>query len=363
MDLVSGAPALADAFACRWYGSSPRFVCVLAHTDTTLIPGLSLAGTSQELLPFTPAADAETILLGAPTCLERLPSNPAGPPGPSGITGAALCLAATPAEFYAAGLRVWPSAPHVTVSRLPGGRIDLGCGAAESRHLFRMGCQTGRSIGASTRHLVLAESVPGGTTTALALLVALGVPAFGRVSGSVPDGAHHLKEQVVRAALACAGLSEGLPGSDALAAVERLGDPMQPFAAGLALGAAQMGVDVLLAGGTQMLAVIALVLALDPAAPLERFAIGTTRWVAEDPSADLAGLAHDVCPLLPVLAARLDFSSSRHTGLQAYERFFVKEGAGAGGACVAALLAGGIKLAALHVAIDATYDGLLAAPH
>jgi len=60
-----------------------------------------------------------------------------------------------------------------------------------------------------------------------------------------------------------------------------------------------------------------------------------------------------------VLAADLDFSQSRHMGLRAYEQFLVKEGVGAGGACIAALLATDTSVEQLEAQIDAVYDDLL----
>ena len=121
---------------------------------------------------------------------------------------------------------------------------------------------------------------------------------------------------------------------------------MQPLVTGLALGATREGCEVLLAGGSQMLAVAALLVALGGRAALERVAVGTTRWIVQDPAADVAGLAADVSPELPLLAINLDLGTSRHPGLRKYERFLVKEGVGAGGACIAALLATGASLRA-----------------
>jgi NaMN:DMB phosphoribosyltransferase len=88
----------------------------------------------------------------------------------------------------------------------------------------------------------------------------------------------------------------------------------------------------------------------------ERLAVATTRWVAFDPRADLAGLAAQAGPT-PVLAANLDFSSSRHAGLRRYEEWLVKEGVGAGGAALAALLAG-VSLERHHQEIDTVVDEL-----
>jgi len=312
---------------------------------------VSSAGITEELRAFTPAADAEVVKLGAALCLPMLPSNPLGAPGPSGITRAAVCLAGIDARFVGAGLRVWPATECLRVSAEPGANIELGCAVPGARQLFETGLTLGHQVQAE--YLVLAESVPGGTTTALAVLLALGYAAEGRISGSMPGNAHALKSRVARTALEAARLGVGC---DPLLAVTRVGDPMQPLATGIAIGAAQAGCDVLLAGGSQMLAVAALIQALD--ASLDRVAIGTTRWVVEDPAADVAGLAVEISTDLPVMAANLDFSGSRHPGLRQYEQFLVKEGVGAGGASIAALLSGQTLLA-LHERIDVTYDELL----
>jgi uncharacterized protein (TIGR00303 family) len=357
--LFSAAPERGQVFAARWRGHRPAFYCVLGHTDTCLIAGLSTAGVSEELRSYTPAADAEVVNLGKALCLPTLPSSPLGPPGPAGITRAALRLTGIDAHFVAAGLRIWPDTAYLRVSDASGGNIEFGSAVAGAQELFGAGLTLGRDIGASAPQLVLAESVPGGTTTALAVLLALGYAAVGRVSGSMPGNAHELKTRVARTALAAAGLTTQAARADPLLAVSMVGDPMQPLAAGIAIGATRQGTDVLLAGGSQMLAVSALIQAIGGAEALERVAIGTTRWVVEDPAADICGLAADISTDLAVLAANLDFSGSRHPGLRQYERFMVKEGVGAGGACIAALLASNASLEAIYEAIDTTYDALL----
>jgi uncharacterized protein (TIGR00303 family) len=357
--LFAAAPSRGQALVERWHRQRPSFCCVLAHTDTCLLTGISAAGINEELRPFTPAADAEVVTLGEPRCIPKLPSNPLGAAGPAGITRAALQLAGVPGVFVATGLRVWPDTDCRRVPGEPGGDITRGHAVADVHRLLEAGRELGRDWGAQTRFLVLGESVPGGTTTALTLLLALGYEAAGRVSGSMPGNAHALKQQVACAALEAAGLSVKVGRVDPLLAVTGVGDPMQPLAVGIASAATEAGCDVLLAGGSQMLAVAALLRALYGEAVLERIGIGTTRWVAADPAADISGLASEISPILAVLAANLDFSRSRHAELRAYEQFLVKEGVGAGGACIAALLASGHSIDALEAAIDTTYDGLL----
>lgn len=147
---------------------------------------------------------------------------------------------------------------------------------------------------------MLAECVPGGTTTAQAVLTGLGVEAAGLVSGSLRRPAHGLKAALVAQGLAAAGLVSPAQGArlDPLRVAAAVGDPMQPLAAGLVLAAAETAMPVLLAGGSQMAAVIALALALAPVALRPRLtslvALGTTAWVASEASSDLSLLLRRV---------------------------------------------------------------------
>ena len=196
--------------------------------------------------------------------------------------------------------------------------------------------------------------MPGGTSTALAVLEGLGVGAGGLVSGSLRQPAHGLKAALVRRGLTAAGLAgpvagEGAgTGADPLAVLAAVGDPMQALAAGLVGAAAASGAPVLLAGGSQMAAVLALALALAPAAArpalAQRLVVATTAWVAEEPGSDLAllmeriGAFWQVRPRLEVAALR--FHGCTSPALRDYERGYVKEGVGAGGLALLWQLAG-----------------------
>jgi uncharacterized protein (TIGR00303 family) len=344
-------------------GQRPLFACVIAWTDTAQIPGISAAGATHELIPFTAAADAEVVVHGRARCIVGVPSNPLGPPGPALITRAALQLAHMPAVVVDAGSRIIPDAPHLTLGRRPGGLISRETAVPNAADLFRDGRELGRRLAAEHDYLVLAESVPGGTTTALALLLALGYAADGRVSSSLAANAHGLKSQIAHEALARTDLGSPRKDADPLYAVSAVGDPMQPAVAGMVAGCIEAGKPVLLAGGTQMVAVLALVLRLAGRGhapdPNGRLAVATTRWVVEDPTADLGGLMREVGSA-PLLATPLSFAESRHPALRLYEQNLVKEGVGAGGAAVASYLRAGITCAELLEGIESLYDELLA---
>lgn len=348
------------ALAARLRGRRPLFVLVIASTDTALVPGLSAAGASADLIPFTAAADAEVLAHGAARCIRGVPSNPAGPPGPAIITRAALDLAAIPHLIVSAGCRVNPDAPFVDLGGHPGGLISQGASVRDAAGLFATARLLGRELGEREDHLIIGESVPGGTTTALALLLALGIRADGRVSGTTPGNSHGLKSHLARQALA--HLDAAAVSADPLAAVATLGDPMQAAAAGLAAGALEAGAPVLLAGGTQMIAVLCLLHRLAELGyapdPADRVAVATTRWVVADPTADAPGLMREAscCPLL---ATPLSFQKARFASLRAYEENLVKEGVGAGGACVAAALTAGVTPESVLARVEEIYECLL----
>ncbi|MGL5806653.1 MAG: nicotinate mononucleotide-dependent phosphoribosyltransferase CobT, partial [Xenococcaceae cyanobacterium] len=207
-------------------------------------------------------------------------------------------------------------------------------------HLFERGYLWGERLSKEVDYLIIGECVVGGTTTALSILTGLGIEAAGKVNSSHPSCNHGQKWSMVKMGLEEAGL---LPLPDAINPLElvaAVGDPMQIVASGMAIAATRK-IGVMLAGGTQMLAVYALSRAianfLRKEADLNKLVVGTTRWVAEDPTGDTVGLAKAIS-LVPLLATNLSFATSRYSQLRAYERGFVKEGVGAGGCAIAAHL-------------------------
>jgi uncharacterized protein (TIGR00303 family) len=347
-----------EGFIRRVEGRRPLFVHVIGTTETAKVPGLSAAGRHPELTDYTPAADAELLLLGSCRCIAGVPATPEGIPTPALITMAALRLADIPALVVNGGAKVRPRAPFIDLGGEAGGDIRSGRAVANVEEVFTRAKVVGESLSKLADYLVVGESVAGGTTTALAVMLAMGVDARGKVSSSMPDNPRELKARVVEEALRSSKLSFGSLRGEPLEAVARVGDPMMPAFAGLVVGAARR-VPVLMAGGTQMGAILAIVRALDGSA-LDNVAIGTTRWLLSDGAADLRGIVAQVADV-PILAADLDFSGSRFEGLRAYERGFVKEGVGAGGAAIAAMAKsrGSISREALLKEVEGLYEDLV----
>jgi uncharacterized protein (TIGR00303 family) len=323
-----------------------------------LIPGISAAGATPTDRQYTAIADAEFLLNG----VQPHPEYPLPPlsvgASPAFISRAAIEALDIPTYLFNAGLPQPPSVPAINLGGIPANCLTSGKALPQETvlHLFEQGMVWGKKLAqaAAGSYLLVGECVVGGTTTALALLAGLGIDAAGKVNSSHRQCNHQQKWSVVQAGLQAAGWFPSQQTVAPFALVAAVGDPMQAVAAGMALGASPTA-GVLLAGGTQMLAVQALAAAilrqLGGAGHLDGVVVGTTRWVADDTTGDTIGLASSLDGL-SLLGTQLCFSDSQHPQLQAYERGYVKEGVGAGGCAIAAHLYQGWTNAELVRAVD-----------
>lgn len=319
----------------RLKGKKPLFACVIGVTETAKIPGISAAGKDPDLTDYTPPADVELLFLRKCKCIPGVPVTPEGIPTPALITKAALGLANIPILVVSGGLKIKPQVPFLELGGSPGGDIKTGNAVKNVEEVFEKAKILGENLAKISEYLVIGESVPGGTTTSLGVMLAMGVDAEGKVSSSMSNNPHELKIKTVKAGFRASGIEFGALADNPFKAVSHFGDPVMPAFAGLVVGAAG-SIPVLMAGGTQMGAILAIVKALKPNI-LNNVAIGTTKWIIGDKTADLAGIVAQIADV-PVLAANLDFSQSKFDGLKAYEAGMVKEGVGAGGASIATIL-------------------------
>ena len=334
---------------CSWITSTgtvsdcltdPLFLCVLSNTDTCLIPKISAAGASTERNVYTPAADSEIVVYGSPRSVPELPMKPNGAPTPAVMTRAALQLTGMPYLFVNSGLRIVPEVPTIYLGAEPG--LDIRYGNAVPRadaiheRAAQVGLQLGRLSGKTGRTgtIIIGESVPGGTTTALGVLTALGYD-YG-VSSSCKDNPLEIKRRVVEEGIIASGITVAGARADPFSAVAAVGDPMMPAVAGLVSGMTQSGCEIILAGGTQMITVATILtyLGLDTS----RISIATTKYVYQDRSIDFDAVQSDLGCSIHIVDP--GFLNSRMRGLQRYEAGEVKEGVGAGGAMYAAGMLG-----------------------
>lgn len=356
--ILSHEPELGKAFLRKVWGLRPIFVCTIGNTETGKIPGLSAAGAVPEITDYTPAADVELLYFGWCKCINGVPVTPNGIPTPGLITVSATKLGQMPIFAVVGGVNVRPNAPFFDLDGKAGKDIRTGRAVEDPLKIFERAVVVGEQLAATSGFLVVGESIAGGTTTALGVLTALGYDANGKVSSTLPDNPHDLKRKVVEEGLAKCGASIGQLKEDPMAAIAAVGDPMMPAAAGVVVGAARR-IPVMMAGGTQMAAVLAIVKGMEPKA-LANVAIGTTRWITTDKRSSISDLVGQIGKV-PIIAADLDFSKSRFEGLRIYETGLVKEGVGAGGSTIAAITGskGRIDSRTMLGDIDATYERLM----
>jgi uncharacterized protein (TIGR00303 family) len=304
----------------------PVFCGILANTLLSTVPGVSGAGPTPEKTLLTPILDAELIATGSVTSHPFKPNTPTGCPTPSSITRAMVTLCGLQPLFVNAGLRHTPTVPCYDVYGTVGEDPRFRDAVPQARLLFSHGQALGKFLSQNSDLLVIGECVPGGTTTALCVLRALGYDAA--VSSSFIDNPVSIKEDICSKVLA--RISTGKV-TDPLDIVRSTGDPMMPVAAGMIK--TYTG-NILLAGGTQMLSVAALAKAMGMTPP----AIVTTSYVRDDPTANVDHLARQIGTRIYYVDP--GFGTLGHAGLARYCIGEVKEGFGAGGAMCLAYLMG-----------------------
>jgi uncharacterized protein (TIGR00303 family) len=308
------------------------FSLVISYTETSEIPGITMAGEHPDLIKFTGPADAEFIHYGYCRSISVIPMTPDGKPTPALLTKTALEAASIPSVVINAGSKISPKLPFINMDLNPGKNIgnEPALSLDEVGKAVEYGRILGRFLGASSDCIIIGESIPGGTTTALGVLEGFGITGF--VSSSMPQNPVELKIQIVKNAL------KRLQSKDPFEIISQLGDPMIPTIAGILSTASELS-NVLLAGGTQMAAVLAF--AKSMGFDGKNTAIGTTSYVVEDKSASLVKTILQILDI-PILVAKLKLAESKISGLNSYAEGFVKEGAGAGGASIGCMLKTGI---------------------
>lgn len=300
------------------------FFLFTGGTELAKIPGLSYAGTNPEVVPLTAPADADVIQYGFPKTIDRFPMDPEGHPTPAIITRAAILEAEIPYCVVKAGTYLPPSPPYVELGADFGKNPCREPAVPDAAGIFERAKCFAESTARHHRSLMLAETVPGGTTTALLALRAMGYDDM--VSSAGPGNPTALKEKMWRLTSERIGIEMGDLSDDPIRIITEMGDPVQAAILGFISGLPE-DCDITLAGGTQMLAVAAMLQRLDEKRkPL----VATTIYVARDASSSFTKLADKLG--VKTWIAPLDFSQSPYKGLSDYEKGYIKEGVGAGGA-------------------------------
>ncbi len=322
-----------------------KIFLVIAGTNTSQIPGISAAGINAKSRRITALADAEFLLKGASKDHKyKLPLLNAGVT-PALISHVCSTLINVSPVIVPLGIGVKPYFNHMVIEDRdlgPSNCLTTGKSMTKERviNLYKRGLAIGKS---SKQPILISESVPGGTTTAQAVMEAYGLRVSNLVGSSLFKAPRDLRRKVVHKGLLNANLKTDFDSFDVLAAV---GDPFQAFSMGLLIGARFVKQPVMLSGGSQMLAVILLGLEFLGVKKKDDFIedvfIATTGWLTKDNSLNnllnLINKKYDVNLL--GLASPLNFKSSLYKELKDYEMGHVKEGVGAGGISLLAFLNG-----------------------
>jgi len=322
-----------------------KIFLVIAGTNTSQIQGISAAGINAKSRRTTALADAEFLLKGASKDHKyKLPLLNAGVT-PALISHVCSKLINIYPVIVPLGIGAKPYFNHLVIEDRdlgPSNCLTTGKSMPKERvmNLYERGLAIGKS---SKQPILISESVPGGTTTAQAVMEAFGLQVSNLVGSSLFKAPRELRRKVVQKGLLNANFKTDFDSFDVLAS---LGDPFQAFTMGLLIGARLAKQPVILSGGSQMMAVIVLVLEFLGANNKDNFIedvfIATTGWLVKDNSlSDLLNLINERYDInLLGLASPLNFKSSKYKELNEYELGHVKEGVGAGGISLLAFLNG-----------------------
>ena len=322
-------------------GKSATFLLSLSTTNTLEIEGITQAGIPG-LIHLTPTLDSEFVCCGEVRCLENLAKTPKGVPTPALITRAVHLLKPfSNIELLDLGMSKKPSLEYFKIHDFdlhPSQAINEGA-QIDALSVFQKGVEFGKTYECSDDYIIIGESVPAGTTTAYATALALGYDCAGKFSSSFKNAPTSIKEQTIKEALI------NIKDKDDL--FERVGeiaDNMLIFNAGFILGNSQSKTKLILAGGTQMAAVLLLansiVKYMGGKLESDNLALCTTKWVNEDNNSDIKSLLEMLDFPINAYSANFDFTKSAHPALKLYDEGEAKEGVGAGGALCYGLING-----------------------
>ncbi len=315
---------------------SATFMLAMSNTKTANIEDITQAGIPG-LIHLTPTLDAEFICTGEVKSLENIAETPKGVPTPALITRAVHLLHPFEhMELLDLGLDTIPQVenPIYGFGITPSDRIDHAA-KINAQGIFNVALAFGRDYTPKSDYLILGESTPSGTTTALATALALGYDCKDKFSSSFKNVPNNIKEETIEKALRFIH-----PSDTILEKVAKVSDNMLIFTAGFVMGASQKGYPLILAGGTQMAAALLLINSLNPHFHHDNLHLHTTKWIAKDTNSNIKALLEMLNFKVNAFASDFDFSLSNHPALKLYDEGEAKEGVGAGAALIYAKLNG-----------------------
>ena len=321
-------------------GKKATFMLALSNTKTANIEGITQAGIPG-MIHLTPTLDSEFVCTGEVRSLENIAETPKGVPTPALITrGVHLLAPYGRVELLDLGLEVKPKVDYFRLHSFgvePSENIAKGA-KIDAEALFQKGVEFGKSYECKDEYIILGESVPSGTTTAMATAIGLKYKADYAFSSSFKNVPNNIREKTLK--LALSNLEEK---DDIFAVLSKLSDNMLIFNAGFIVGLNNR-IPLVLAGGTQMACVLLIVnrmlQLMGGTISTTNLALCTTKWVAKDENSDIEALLELLKFPINAYYSNFDFSLSSHPALKLYDQGEAKEGVGAGGALMYGILNG-----------------------
>lgn len=300
-----------------------KFLLALSVTKTCSIKNITQAGLPG-LIHLTPTLDAEIVCTGKVFSLSNIAQTQKGVPTPAIITRAVKILTNFDLEILDLGLEERPKVDCKVYEfgLKPSNRIDQDA-QIEAQAVFEKGREFGKNYHSDTESLILAESVPAGTTTAYASALALGYNVSNLFSSSFMENPFDIKEKVVNNALYLLNSS----ASD-FENLSKVSDNMLLFYAGF-VSVIKEKYEITLAGGTQMASLILILKKLG--FNLDNIKLVTTKWIVEDKNSDIAKIL-SLVDFKEAYYADFSFKDSKIEALKLYDKGEAKEGVGSGAA-------------------------------
>jgi len=322
-------------------GKKATFLLSTSVTKTCEVPNISQAGIPGKLY-LTPTLDAEFLCTKEVRSLEDIAQTPKGVPTPALITRAIHELKPySNIEILDLGLEVKPKVGYFKVHNFDLSPTECIQNSAkiDAMEVFQKGVEFGQTYELKDDYIILAESVPSGTTTANATVSMLGYECENCFSSSFKNNPNDVKKEVISKALEFIN-----PATDIFEKLGVVGDNMLLFNAGFILGSRADNKKVILAGGTQMAAVLLVVnsilRSMEGQLDSSNIALCTTKWVSEDEHSNIKALLEQLDFSINAYASTFDFSNSKHPALKLYDEGEAKEGVGCGAALCYATING-----------------------
>jgi len=306
------------------------FLLAASVTKTCEIEGITQAGIPGKI-PLTPTLDAEFISSAKVYSLGELAETPKGVPTPALITKAVDDLAPfSTIEILDLGLEVKPQHTQLHNFDILASNSIAENANIDAKEIFTKGMEFGKTYELKGSYLILAESTPSGTTTALATALALGYDLKNDFSSSFLNVPNNIKNSTVDKALSL--INDNMNNFEKLSVVS---DNMLIFCAGFLLEATRR-FHVVLAGGTQMAACLLVADKLKEDVLMrikhDNITLATTAWVAKDKNSNIQNILSSLSYTPHAIYTDFSFANAEIPVLKKYDDGEAKEGVGAGAA-------------------------------